>query len=288
MKCHCKILQLMTLYHRIKSNVQKTSFRQTWTVDLNQRNAIFSRHILAHYDVPTTIKLSLVEKVSVFQKRLYISSHASIIWALFWLLTMATQFLGTTLWLLIIHHHTMSGYKRFRASEDIMWANTNWTFKPSLGDIFTFQHIMHYSQASLLARKSLIRKYSRYRQCLVIWAFTVTLTLKIVTLFFGMKLRLMMALQHTKFDYKRLNSSEGIIHTKLRQMDTQTDGHWFKYTNISADLKKWISGCSLRWIVNTLSEYFANTFLFQSSSPVHLSKPAHDHFSFVCLHNLAS
>ena len=68
---------------------------------------------------------------------------------------------------------------------------------------------------------------------------------------------------------------------RYRPHKTQTDGHWFKYTNVSADLKKWISGCSLRWIVNTLSEYFANTSLFQSSSPVHLSKPAHNHFSFV-------
>ena len=42
------------------------------------------------------------------------------------------QYFCVTLWLMMMHHHTMSGYKGLNSSKDIVSTNVQWSFQPLL------------------------------------------------------------------------------------------------------------------------------------------------------------
>ena len=116
--------------------------------------------------------------------------HILIIWALAMTLTLkiANQSFCMTLRLMMMHQNTVFGNKMFGGLEDIIWRITNiLTLHCDLdfecSNPFFSQNTLAHDNVSLnqvwLPRNQQFRRYCRKSQILIIWALSVTLTLKI-------------------------------------------------------------------------------------------------------------
>ena len=170
-------------------------------------------------------------------KRYSRNCHILITWALAVTLTLkiANQSFCMTLWLIMMHHNTKFGNKMFGGLQDSSGQTlTFWPFAVTL----TLNVVIQFFSNSTLAnddvspdqvwlpRNQQFRKYSRKSNILIIWALTVTVTLKVVqwakkistTKNFNMTLWIMMLNRHNKFGNKMFCDSENIIQTNI---------HWY-------------------------------------------------------------
>ena len=138
------------------------------------------------------------------------------------ILKIANKSFPMTLWLMIMHHHTKFGYKKFSGSEDIICKNSDWSLDLQCGLENGHQTKFGCKQTSTF------KIYSRNSNILIKWVLLVTLTLKTANPSFSKTLWLMMIHRNTKFGYKRLSSTEGTVQTKSGQVDRQT--HRFQFT----------------------------------------------------------
>ena len=129
-----------------------------------------------------------------------------------------------TFWPTMMHHHTMFGYKRFSSWGDISW----WSFTKILNlscdldldnnrAIQTFhktiQFIMKCHQTKFSCKRVSISEDILESHILIIWSFTVTLTLKTADQSFWETIWLMVRHQNTMFVSKRLSDPEDTVWT---------------------------------------------------------------------------
>ena len=131
-----------------------------------------------------------------------------------------------TLQLMMMHHQT----KTFCSLEDIIWTNINICTNNNILNHYYDLDLEHsnpfFSQDTLayddvpsdqvwLPKNEQFRRYTWKSHILIVWALTVTLTLKIANIFFRMALWLIMLHCHTKFGDKIYCGSKDIIQTYI-------------------------------------------------------------------------
>ena len=154
-------------------------------------------------------------------------SHISIIWAQTETLMTANHFFfflrGT------IAHNDAPSYQVWLqndSSEDIVWTSILYTLNQCCDlDLECTKPVFSHNTLAYddvlpnqvwLPKDQWFRRYSRNSHILITWAFTVTLTLKILSQFFCMTYNLMTMHQNTKFGSRTLSGSGNIIWTKSR------------------------------------------------------------------------
>ena len=132
----------------------------------------------------------------------------------------ANQSFCMTLWPLIMHHCSKFGYKRFSSWGDIIhWSR--WTFTRILNrycdlDIDHNRAIQSIHKTIQLSCKRISSSEDILeRHILIIWSFTVTLTLRAANQSFGKTIWRIMMHHHTKFSSKRFSNSEDIFWTNI-------------------------------------------------------------------------
>ena len=123
-----------------------------------------------------------------------------------------------TLWPMMLHHHTKSGYRRFRS-----WGDVRWTFTGILNlfcdlkldhnkDIQSFHKTIH-----LMFSCKRFRSSDNILKChiKIILSLTLTLILKTGSQSLWKTIWLIMMQHHTKFGSKRFSDSENIIWTNI-------------------------------------------------------------------------
>ena len=93
----------------------------------------------------------------------------------------------------MMHHHTESGYKRLNSSQNIIRTNIQWSFEPSPWHLTqqnnpfhkTLQLVIMYHQPKFATKRNRLKfgRYNKKEYILILWALTVTLTLKTATHF---------------------------------------------------------------------------------------------------------
>ena len=137
----------------------------------------------------------------------------------------ANQSSCMTLWPMMLHHHTKFGYRRFHSWGDIVQMNIHWNsefFSVTLTWTTTEQSNLFKRQSSLwwcITKPSLVAKGSAVQDILghvlIIWSFTVTLTLKTANKSFWKIIWLITMHHQTKFGSKRFSNSDDIIWTNI-------------------------------------------------------------------------
>ena len=133
---------------------------------------------------------------------------------------------------IILHRHDEFGTKRFSNSDDIIWTNAEtlnlccdldlqhrypifWQNIPVNDDTLSnYVWLLKYQQ---------FKQNSRKAYFLLIWAFTVTLTLKTANQSFCMTLQVMKMHHYTKFGYKRFKGSQNISWTNTKILNLNCD-----------------------------------------------------------------
>ena len=130
-----------------------------------------------------------------------------------------TNLFWNTIWLIMMHHHTESGNKRFSSWGDILQRNIYWNSEPFLWPwpwpqqsnpnfSQTIQLMMMCHQSKFSCKRIISSEDILESHVLIIWSFTVTLTLKTASQSFQKTIWLIMMHHHTKFGSKRFSDSE--------------------------------------------------------------------------------
>ena len=135
----------------------------------------------------------------------------------------ANQSFLKTIWLIIKHHYTKFGSKRFGDSENIIWTNIHWHFEIVLWPWPWTQQssvsIKHSGPWWNITIPSLVTKGSAAEAKLSRWTFTGILNLfcgfeldyNRETQSFHKTIQLMIVCHQTKFSCQRINSSDKIL-----------------------------------------------------------------------------